>query len=214
MNDVKREAAELMEFLRTLKPKAAPASDEIKQWWNDKALPTLRAQALSELHRHDQFSPRLMGFMKGGGMGVIDVGKAVGGNWGSAHSKDATAFIHKLTALVPGTHASVFCSEAWALGAKSSGEMDRNSEKYPNLGDHPDRYEVMMFQMLHYEVETNTMMQLSTMIEILKVLGLPRHRGMWAGTNLSDKIMTTDPLFGEGGRMEGRFIFGGNDDDT
>ena len=89
------------------------------------------------------------------------------------------------------------------------GRLDRNVEKYPNLGDHPDRYEVLMFQMLHYERETNTMMQLSTMIEILKVLGMPRRRSMWAGTKLDDKTVTTDPLFGEG-RMEGRFIYDGN----
>ena len=87
----------------------------------------------------------------------------------------------------------------------SSGELDRNYEKYPNLGDHPDRYEILMFQMLHYEPETNSMMQLSTMIEILKVLGEPRRHSMWAGTKLGDET-TTDPLFGEA-RMSGRFVF-------
>jgi hypothetical protein len=202
----------LLNHLRSLRPKPAPASDELKQWWNDKALPPLKAQALSEFHRHDEFHPRLIGFMEGGDMGIIDVSEATGGNWGDAASKDATAFIHKIAALIPSTYASVFCSEAWALRAPSTGQLDRQRDKYPNLGDHPDAYEVLMFQMLHYERKSNVMMQLSTMTEILKVLGKPRTRSMWAGTKLSDEVSTTDPLFGEG-KMEGRFVYDGRLDE-
>ena len=208
MSDAERDKAamRMLEILRSLKPKAAPASDEIKAWWDNTGLPTLKAQMLSELHRNDTIPPRLVGFMKNGDMGIIDISKATGGHWGSQRSKDATAFVHKVAALTPGTLASVFCSEAWSLRAQTHEELDRNYEKYPNLGDHPDRIEVLMFQMLHYEPETNSMMQLSTMIEILKVLGEPRRRSMWAGTKLADKADTTDPLFGEG-RMTGRFVF-------
>jgi len=144
-----------------------------------------------------------------GTMGVVDVSSATGGEWGSVASKEATAFIHKIAALVPGTYASVFCSEAWALRANSKGELNRQNDKYPNMGDHPDRDEVMMFQMLHYEIEANTMMQQSTMIEILKVLGANRSRETWRHTKLSDDVKTSDPHSGkEGYRMTGRFIFG------
>ena len=121
----------LLDYLRNLKPKPAPASDELKQWWDNKALPPLKAQALSELQRHDEFSPRLIGFMEGGDMGIIDVSEAVGGNWGDRQSKDATAFIHKIAALVPGTYASVFCSEAWSLKANSHGETGSKCREVP-----------------------------------------------------------------------------------
>jgi len=205
MNTRKVNLDPLLDILRTIKPTAVACSPEVRDWWNTKALPTLRSQALSELHRNDEFAPRIVGFMKGGDMGVVDVSKATGGNWGSTQSKDATAFIHKIAALVPGTYASVFCSEAWALRTKNKGVLDRNVEKYPNLGDHPDRDEVMMFQMLHYDRETNTMMQQSTMIEILKVLGANRSRETWRHTKLSDDVQTTDPIDGS---MTGRFVFG------
>jgi len=209
-----KEALKLLNMLKSLKPKPAPASDEIKAWWDKIGLPTLKAQALSELHRSDGIPPRLIGFMKGGGgMGVIDVSEATGGEWGSRRSKDATAFVHRIAAMTPGTYASVFCSEAWGLRASSSGELDRQYDKYPSLGDHPDRYEILMFQMLHYEYETNSIMQISTMIEILKVLGEPRRRSMWAGTKLADEVTTTDPLFGEG-KMTGRFVFREGDLDS
>jgi hypothetical protein len=211
--EANKKASALLTVLKDLKPKPVPVSDEIRQWWDLKALPMLKSQVLSELHRHDGFSPRLIGFMKDGGeMGIIDVTNAMGGEWGSQRSKDATAFIHRIAALVPGTYASVFCSEVWSLKANKQGEFDRNVEKYPSLGDHPDRFEAMMFQMLHYERENNTMMQLTTMIDVLKVLGEPRRRSMWSGTKLADYTMTTDPLFGEG-KMEGRFIYNEEDND-
>jgi len=197
-------------MLRTIKPTAVACSPEVQDWWNTKALPTLRAQALSELHRNDEFAPRIIGFMKDGDMGVVDVSKATGGHWGSTASKEATAFVHKLAALVPGTYASVFCSEAWALFANKS-EIDRQVDKYPNMGDHPDRCEVVMFQMLHYEVEANTMMQQSTMIEVLKVLGANRSQAMWQHTKLSDEVITTDPF---DGLMTGRFIFADPENQT
>ena len=120
MADTERDKAALrmLSLLKSLKPKPAPASDEIKQWWNKTALPTLKAQMLSELQRSDGVPPRLIGFMREGKMGIIDVGEATGGNWGSQRSKDATAFVHRIAALTPGTYASVFCSEAWGLRAR------------------------------------------------------------------------------------------------
>jgi len=198
----------LFEMLKSIKPTPTACSPEVREWWEKTALPTLQAQALSELHRNDEMPPRIMGFMKDGSTGIVDVVKATGGNWGNIPSKDATAFVHKIAAMVPGTYASVFCVEAWALRASEKGEFDRDREKYPNLGDHPDRYEVVMFQMLHYDVEANTMMQLATMIEVIKVLGHNRSRQVWRDTKFGE-VNTTDPLAGDAGqRMTGRFIFG------
>jgi len=199
----------LLDMLRTIKPTATPTSQEVHEWWDKTALPLLRSQALSELHRNDEFLPRIIGFMKDGTMGVVNVSEATGGNWGNLASKDATAFIHKIAAMVPGTMASVFCVEAWSLRANAKDELDRQSDKYPNLGDHPDRSEVVMFQMMHYDPDSNTMMQLVTMIEVLKVLGAKRSRAMWQHTKLADEVVTTDPHSGKDGyTMTGRFIFG------
>ena len=207
MADPKIDPGKLLDMLRSIKPKPVPVTSEVREWWEKTALPTLKAQALSELHRYDEFHPRLIGMMENGSMGIVDVAKATGGVFGSRRSKNATAFVHQIAALVPGTYASVFCVEAWALHGKGHKELDRNIEKYPNLGDHPDRHEVMMFQMLHYEVKDNTMMQLSTYVEILKVLGANRSREAWRGTTLGEET-TTDPVGSNELRMTGRFIFG------
>ena len=206
----------IMDELKKLKPVAAPCSPEVRTWWETTALSLLRDQALSELRRHDEMPPRIFGFMNkdGSDMAIVNVADAMGGNWGSQKSKDATAFIHKITALLPGTYASVFASEVWAVHGQTREELDRNHEKYPNLGDHPDRYEMVMFHMLHYEWGTNQMMQLSTMIEIEKVLG-NRSRLAWQHTKLSDKVKTGDPLFPKGDsemRMTGRFVFDGEEE--
>ena len=200
----------LLDLLRTIKPTPSPCAPEVRQWWETVALPLLRDQALSELRRHDEMPPRIFGFMNKDGtdMGIVDVAKATGGTWGTTRSKDATAFIFKIAALVPGTYASVFASEVWAVHGQTHEELDRNREKYPNLGDHPDSYEMVMFQMLHYEREANTIMQLSTMIEIEKVLG-KRTRLSWQHTKLADEVKTVDPLdLKDGKTMSGRFVFG------
>ena len=185
----------------------------MRNWWQTIALPLLRDQALSELRRNDGFPPRIFGFMQGKDtLAVVDVADAMAGNWGSRESKDITAFIHKISAMVPGTYASVFASEVWGLKTNSQGDLDRQYDKYPNLGDHPDRYEALMFQMLHYEIGDNRMMQLSTMIEIEKVLGANRSPAAWQGTKLSDTACTTDPLdTKDGPTMTGRFVFGDPD---
>lgn len=197
----------LLEMLRSIKPKLVPCSQEVRDWWEKTALPTLKAQALSELQRNDEFMPRLVGFMKDGTMGVVDVASATGGTFGSAASKDATAVIHKVAAMVGGTYASVFCVEAWALHSSGKDGLKREVDKYPNLGDHPDRSEVVMFQMLHYEVENNTMMQLQTMVETIKVLGANRSRAAWRATKFGQEEIT-DPLGGGELRLKGRFIVG------
>ena len=210
------DAQTMLAMLRSIKPKAAPCSPWLRNWWEVTALPLLRDQCLSELRRSDGFPPRIFGFMKqdGSDLAIVNIADAMGGNWGSAKSKDVTAFLHRMAALVPGTYASVFVAEAWALHANSEGELDRNAEKYPNMGDHPDRYEMMMFQMLHYEHADNHMMQLSTFIEIEKVLGADRSPAAWQHTKLSDKAEITDPLFPGGSEMRqmtGRFVFGDPD---
>lgn len=199
----------LLEMLKSIKPKPTTCSPEVREWWEKTALQTLKRQALSELWRNDEYSPRIMGFMKDGTMGIVDITKALG-TFGDVRSKNATAFVHKIAALVPGTYASVFCTEAWALrGSGGKENFDRQRDKYPDLGDHPDRHEVLMFNMLHYDVDTNAMMQLATMIEVIKVLGANRSRKAWRDTNLGED-MTTDPLAPgpDGMKMTGRFIFG------
>jgi hypothetical protein len=206
MADPEIDAMQLLDMLRSIKPKPKPVTPEVREWWEKTALPTLKAQALSELHRNDEFKPRLVGMMKGGGMGIVDIAKATGGVFGNSRSKNATAFVHQIAALIPSTYASVFCVEAWALRTNTKGELDRQADKYPNLGDHPDRYEVVMFQMLHYEREDNSMQQLATMIEVIKVLGANRSREAWRGTTLGEET-TTDPMEHSELRMTGRFIF-------
>ena len=206
----------VLALLRSIRPKAAPCSPWLRNWWEVTALPLLRDQCLSELRRSDGFPPRIFGFTKqdGSDMGVINVADAMNGDWGSAKSKDITAFIHRIAALVPGCYAAVFVSEVWALHANSEGELDRQRDKYPSLGDHPDRYEAVMLQMLHYEHADNRMMQLSTMIEIEKVLGADRSPAAWQGTKLSDTARTTDPLdTKDGPTMTGRFIFNDTEED-
>ena len=211
--EIKVNVAQMLDMLRSLKPKAAPTTDDIKTWWVNEALPVLKTQALSELHRKDEFSPCLVGFMSNGELAVTDVAKATGGTFGSRSSKEATAFVHKISAMVPGTKASVFGSEVWSLRQKWDGKtIDREYDKYPSLADHPDRMECVMFQMLHYDSASNTMMQLSTMFETIKVLGQPRHRGMWTGTTLAEEFETTDPHVGPI-KMEGRFIYADDDFD-
>ena len=198
----------LLTYLRTLNPKVVQVSYEIRQWWENTALLTLKSQAMSELQRHDVFEPCLVGFMKDGSLGRTNVMDATGGSWGSRASKDATAFVHRIAAMIPGTHASVFCSEVWSLHGTEKKELDRNIKKYPNLGDHPDRQESVMFSMLHYVSEANTIMQLHTMVEVLKVLGEPRHPMMWAGTKFGEEH-TVDPNDPKAGmHYKGRFVVG------
>lgn len=198
----------LFQMLTSIKPVATPCSPEMREWWEKTALPTLKAQALSELHRNDEFKPRIIGFKKNGMMGVVDVMQATRGMFGDVPSKNATAFVHKISAMVPGTYASVFCVEAWALRSNGKESLNRQADKYPNLGDHPDRYEVMMYHMLHYDVDANTMMQLSTMVEVIKVLGADRSRAAWRGTTFGEANITdpNDPK--DGVTMTGRFVFG------
>lgn len=192
----------LMEHMKDVK--AAPCSPEQKKWWLDTALPTLKDQALSELRRNDEFKPRLIGFMEGGTMGIIDVAKATGGAFGDSRSKDATAKVHQTSAMIPGTKASVFCTEVWMVHSDSP--IDR--KKYPNYGDHPDREEAMQFNMLHYDWDTNTMMQLLTSVMVVKVLGVNRSPAVWRDTKYGREI-TLDPHNPEEGhRQIGRFIFG------
>ncbi len=41
----------------------------------------------------------------------------------------------------------LFISEAWTLSSTDDAKLERQVEKYPNLGDHPDSKEVVMFQL-------------------------------------------------------------------
>ena len=203
-------AERIIDILNTLpRPKPVPCSAAIRAWWESTALPLLKDQALSELRRNDAYPPRLIGFMDDNSMGMIDVGKAFGAvPWGDGRSKDITARVHQLSARIPGVKAAVFCSEAWAATLKG-----RRREDLPdNLGDwhDPDRKEVMMWSMLHHDWSDNTMMQLQTMVDVLRVLGTRRSRTTWAETKYGTAT-TDDPMTV---MTKGRFIYNDKENDT
>lgn len=193
------------EYLHSLpKPKPTRCSPEIRQWYVEHCLPTLKAQALSELQRNDGVSPKLVLFRDNGGMAVVDVAKLYK-NWGDNESKNRTAHAHQLGALMPSVKASVFAVEAWCLRGAPSKEMTEAMRH--GLKDHPDRTEVLIFQMIHLDQPTNTVMQLSSMVEIIKVFSANRDAETSAGTKLGDETIS-DPMGEDELVMKGRFIVG------
>jgi hypothetical protein len=213
-SDKKVDPLLVLKELMKVKPNYVQASPEKRKWWDEVALPHLKDHMLSQLHRNNEAAPVLVGFTATGDVGVIDVAKSTGGTFGSRASKDAVATVQRVSAMIPGTLASVFCCEAWALRGNSKGEMDRNIEKYPNLGDHPDRFEVMMFNMLSYDWDTNAMMQFQTTIEVIKVLGKNVSRKHWRDTKYG-RTVTVDPRDPASGiTSKGRFIPSAPDDDA
>lgn len=192
-------ALELMRLLSEIKPEYAVTSPAVRQWWETEALPYLKDSALSQLRRTGEFRPCLIGFMETGAPGVVDLDKAAGG-FGDARSKDATAFVQRVAAMVPGTRAAVFCCETWVLAGKTDQELG-------DISDHPDRQEAMMFSMLHFEHGANQMMQLMTMCMQVKVLGANVSPTMWRETKFGAET-TSDPMVkGPGGMsFSGRFV--------
>src|SRR5262245_33770380 len=126
---VSEEGKRLMAMLSKQKIKAGPATPELRKWWAETALPLLKDQMLSELRTYDGFPPKLVGFMKDGTIGVIDVSKATKGMWGNIASKNATAVTHEISARIPSTKGVAFCVETWKLGSNSKGEFDRQLEQ-------------------------------------------------------------------------------------
>ena len=199
----------LIAYLKSLPtPKPVEASPEFNEYFRGTVLPALKAQALSELHRHDEFSPRLVSFMRDGSIGIVDVSEAMGGQFGSTVSKDITARIHQFSTRVPGVHTVVFCTETWMLHQTAKpGEVPQAYKG--SLANHPDRQEAVMFNAIHYNPENGDMMQLTCLIEVLKVLGANRSRAAWAGNKFDTEIITdTQSKSNEGMRMTGRFVIG------
>lgn len=199
------------EMIKSTEP--VPCSPAMRAWWETKALPTLRDTALSSLRRHGSYPPHLIGFMDDGNLGIQNLGDMfakMGHQWGDAVSKDITAKVHQMSAGIPGTIASVFCSEVWTLAANNP-ENAKIVDTRASIADHPEREEALMFSMLHFDWGRATMMQLTTMVPVLKVLGQNVSPEQWKHTTLG-KESTIDPNSGEG-KMEGRFIFGNKPDD-
>jgi len=176
--------------------KPVPASSAIRDWFDAVALPTLKAQALSELCRRDHFPPRLIGYMEDGGTVPVDVADAMGGTFGDARTKNAAAFVHKLTALLPGCKASVLCVETWALSATPAEPLD-------SIAKHPDREEAVMVNMLHHDHKTGGLMQLVALLKVIKVLSANPTATTWAGTKFGE-CSIVDPM-ATAGRFSGRF---------
>jgi hypothetical protein len=205
---LKMDPEDALDLLKSLpRPKAVAASPECRAYFAETVLPLCERQALSELTRKNEAAPRLMGFMDDGSMGLIDVSKAMG-SFGDARTKQATAVIHKLAALLPGVRASVFCVEAWVLHQDlvKGANVEETVKKHSNIADHPDRTEAIMINMLYYIQPDHTVMQLIGMLPILKVLGHNLSRDAWRSTKFGP-VDITDPVDATGGkRMEGRFI--------
>lgn len=204
--------SEIVKYLKSLPPPvAAPASAAMRSHFETVVLPVLKAQALSELQRNNEFKPRIISFMDDGSIGIVDVSSALGGNWGTAHSKETTARVHRFSTMVPGVNIAVFCVEAWSLRKDKPTDEDL---KMPtkSIHDHPDRTENMMFTALHYERETGEMMQLVAFIEVIKVLGARPSSEMWRHTKYGGATII-DPMSPEkdGMAMKGRFVAGDPD---
>lgn len=198
------------DFLANLpKPEFAPCSQEVRDWFVNQKLPVLKDQALSELRRNGEFRPVLIGFMANGSMGVVDIAEATHGLFGHAATKDAVAMVHRIGAMAPGTYASVFCCESWILTRqKGDTGFEEALKGKQSIHNHPDREEAMMFNMLHYEWETNRMMQLSVMNKLIKVLGANPSPAAWRDTKYDEFELITDPMVRtkDGPGMLGRFV--------
>ncbi len=198
------------QYLKTLpKPQVAKCSPEIRTWFETQALPTLKNHALSELHRKDACKPMLVSFRDSGGMAVVDVQEAMGGDWGDSESKDHTARVHQISAMVPSVKASVFCVEAWVVRNVDPKELEEHMKT--GIKDHPDRGEVIMFHMIHYDHANNALMQLTTMIEVLKVFSADRDPETWSGTKFGTEEIV-DPHGDDDLAFRGRFIAGDQGD--
>lgn len=208
------EQREIVDYLNKLpEPVPTKATPEFRKYFDDTVVPVLKDQALSELRRTDQFDPRLISFMDDGSMGIIDIGAAMGGNFGSAQSKEITARIHQFSAKVPGVNVVVFCCETWMLHSSVDKPIPEEVMQ-KSIANHPDRKEAMMFNALHFDPKTGAMYQLIAMFEVLKVLGADRSFKAWQGTVYGDTTIVTDPM-DEDVRpaMKGRFIVGDPDND-
>lgn len=202
--------ARLSKMLNKIKPEYVPADDAFKTWWKETGQPTVLDQYLSELRRYDQAEPRILGFMENGSMGVVKLNDIFDGKWGDAPSKDATAAVHAVSARAPGTLCACFVSETWMVRPKSAEEMEKWRGK--SYATHPDREEAITISSLKYNWDTNHMMQLMTIAEVIKVFANPRTPRTWRETKYGE-IKVIDPR-GGGDRFEGRFVPSDKGDDN
>lgn len=203
----------ITKMIEDLKPEYAPCSLTMRAWFETTALPFLRDSALSSLWRYNRFEPHLFGFMEQGPPGIINLQTAFdkqGYGWGDVRSKNITAHMQRVSACIPGTVASIFCVETWVLKNITMEER----KKYDSIHDHPYREEALMFNMLHYNWSLNQMMQLTCMLDIVKVLGKNVSPEHWRSTTLGAPQIV-DPMDRVEGRprMVGRFIPGAPDKD-
>lgn len=211
----KEEQDELIKYLNGMpKPKPVAMSKPVRDFFFETVLPALKDNALSELWRTDQLTPRLISYMDDTSIGVINLPNAIGSEWGDARTKDATARVHRFSARVPGVRYSTFVSEVWFLSRQ--GEDAKNVDFKKGIADHPDRREGVVFNTLHFERSTGELMQLLHNIEVIKVLGAHRSRKVWRDTKWGDVTMSIDPMAAEHGgpdRVLGRFIASDPDND-
>ena len=194
----------LRAMMEEIVPEHVPASEEFKKWFAEKCQPVVLDQCLSELRRNDMVPPRIMGFMDDGTMGIVNLLDTFP-TWGDAFTKNVTAKVHVMSARTPGATCSCFISETWVVKVKKEDVKDIeeawDKHKDQNLEDHPERAESVTISALKYSWETNHMMQLFVVAEVLKVFG-ERTPTAVAGTQLGE-IIVVDPL------MQGRHIFKG-----
>lgn len=201
----------VIDYLKSL-PKARPvqASPEFRQRFVETVVPVLKDQALSELRRNDQFSPRLITFSVDGHMAIVDVADAMGGNFGDEHSKNSVAKVHRFSATVPFVDLSVFCVETWIL-------RNHDGPYEGSLANHPDAVEGMMFDAIKFNPENGELFQLFYMIDVIKVLGQNRSRNAWQGTVFGEMEQIIDPndqSIDNKLRMRGRFVVGDPDNES
>jgi hypothetical protein len=189
--------AKIVKLIRDINPTAQAATPACHAYFN-KLLPTLQDHALAELRKHDMTPPRLVVYRDTGEMTALDLNKMAKGEWGDTRSKEVTAQVHIVAAMLPEVAAAVLSVEAWMV------HIDTKEEVTGSIADHPAREHAMMFNMLQYDRERNGMMQLNAMVSIIKVPG--HSPAAWAQTVFGQRSII-DPI---SNNDHGRFIFNDN----
>ena len=110
--------------------------------------------------------------------------------------------MHEIATRPPGTLCACFVSETWMV--QSTNEEDYKQWRGKNLKDHPERKEAITISALKYDWNTNHLMQLFVIVEVLKVFAHPRLPRHYMETKLGE-IKVIDPVGGKD-VFKGRFI--------